>query len=450
MSKKSQNKANPFDLLLDYQKAWVLDDSRFKIWLKSRQIGGSLAAAYEVVADAMQTGDDWIILSAGERQANEFMDKVQTVARIFASAYEAETGKPFNNVEKVAETRLNNGARLLALPANPATARGYSANLVLDEFAFHQNPSEIWRAVYPIISNPLKGDLKLRVISTPAGRNNKFYDLWESKTFSHHKTTVYDAKQQGLDIDIEALKDSLADPDGWAQEFECVFMQSSEQLFEADLVERCFTAGASLDGSSSWTTGQKFIGVDIGRKKDLTVIWQLERRSNQLLTTEVRCLDNVPYPEQEKVILDMIKGAAFVAIDSTGVGGAISENLQTRVGKASMECVVFTNEKKRQLFAEMKKEMQAGHVKLAECNYMRSEFASLTRIVTNTGLVKITAARTADGHADRATALALAIYAASKQPARNYMIDTNQTMLGKNIRRRPARTKYRNVWGRRR
>ena len=447
---KSKKSANPFDLLLNYQRNWVADTSRFKIWLKSRQIGGSLAAAYEVVADAMQSNEDWIILSAGERQANEFMAKVQIVAKIFASAYEAQTGKPFKLVEKVAETRLHNGARLLALPANPSTARGYTANLVLDEFAFHQNPAEIWRAVYPIITNPLKGNLKLRVISTPAGKNNKFYELWESGNFSRHKTTVYDAKDQGLEIDIESLKESLGDPDGWAQEFECVFMQSSEQLFNNELIESCISKRASLDGSLAGIKAERYVGIDIGRKKDLTVIWQLERRDGQLVTTEVRCLDNVPFQEQEEVILEMVKGSSFAAIDSTGIGGAISENLQTRLGKMTLECVLFTKEKKRQLFTEMKREMQAGKVELAECNKIRSEFASLTRIVTNTGVIKITAARTPDGHADRATALALAIYAASKRPARNFLIDSNQSTLGKNIRRKPARTKYRNLWGRRR
>ena len=53
---------SPLDLLLPYQKQWVLDDARFKIWLKSRQIGGSLAAAFEVVSDAIETGGDWIRL----------------------------------------------------------------------------------------------------------------------------------------------------------------------------------------------------------------------------------------------------------------------------------------------------------------------------------------------------------------------------------------------------
>ena len=50
-SKKSSAKTGrtlrvtPLDLLLPYQRAWVQDSARFKIWLNSRQIGGSLAAA---------------------------------------------------------------------------------------------------------------------------------------------------------------------------------------------------------------------------------------------------------------------------------------------------------------------------------------------------------------------------------------------------------------------
>jgi phage FluMu gp28-like protein len=48
-------------------------------------------------------------------------------------------------VMKAAEVRFANGSRITALPANPATARGYSANVVLDEFAFHDNPLAICR-----------------------------------------------------------------------------------------------------------------------------------------------------------------------------------------------------------------------------------------------------------------------------------------------------------------
>ena len=130
----------PLELLLPYQRAWVQDTARFKLWLKSRQIGGSLAASFEVVADAIETGGDWVILSAGERQALEFMDKVNRAASIFCDAVSYSSGREYRPEIQKSQLRFPNGARVLALPANPATARGYSANLVLDEFAFHENP----------------------------------------------------------------------------------------------------------------------------------------------------------------------------------------------------------------------------------------------------------------------------------------------------------------------
>ncbi len=204
MKKPPHLQATPFDLLLPYQRQWVMDRARFKIWLKSRQIGGSLAAAFEIVADALETGVDWIVLSAGERQALEFMQKVHRVASIFGDAIAAETGQPWNPGLKAESVTFPTGVRILALPANPGTARGYSGNLLLDEFAFHRDPSAIWAAVFPIISNPLKGALKLRIISTPAGLNSKFADLWKTGAdFSRHKTDIYTARDNGLDIDIE-------------------------------------------------------------------------------------------------------------------------------------------------------------------------------------------------------------------------------------------------------
>src|SRR5690606_22451038 len=121
-------------------------------------------------------------------------------------------------------------------------------NLVLDEFSFHEKPEEIWRAVYPIITNPLRGRLKLRVLSTPAGQNNKFFDLWENgAAFTRHKTTVYDAVDAGLDINVDELRANLNDPDGWSQEFECQFMAESAQVFSRDIITAAEDPGASHD-----------------------------------------------------------------------------------------------------------------------------------------------------------------------------------------------------------
>jgi len=449
---------SPLDLLLPYQRAWVQDTARFKIWLKSRQIGGSLAASFEVVADALESGGDWVILSAGERQALEFMDKVNRAASIFCDAVSFATGREYRPEIQKSQLRFPNGARVLALPANPSTARGYSANLVLDEFAFHENPEEIWRAVYPIISNPLRGALKLRVISTPAGRNNKYFELWDrAPGFSRHKTSVYDAVAGGLALNVDELRANLADPEGWAQEFECQFMEHSSQVFPAELVAACEDASLDIHARAFGKSGELapeafggplFLGIDLGRKRDLTVAWTLQREvSGLLVTREILVLERMPFPEQEALLAPRVARAAFVAIDATGVGGPVSEHLATTLEESKLEAVTFTGDSKRELFERTKKTLQARGLRLPADARLRDDLASVQRLVTPGGTIRYAAARTADGHADRATALALAVHAAHRRPGGWGSLAPSAVRLGANPRRwTPATTAYRAAW----
>src|SRR5205814_3739125 len=65
--------------------------------------------------------------------------------------------------------------RIKVLAANPRTARGFSGDLILDEFAFHQDDIAIWEAAEPILSS--NTDFLCRIASTGNGRNNMFYRM---------------------------------------------------------------------------------------------------------------------------------------------------------------------------------------------------------------------------------------------------------------------------------
>jgi len=166
---------NPVLPLYPYQERWVRDASRFKIVVKATQIGYSFAAALEAVLDCLEHRTLWIVLSRGERQSLEFMQKVQLHAKALRNADSAHTTSFFENTSITQhEIKFPNGSRIIGLPANPDTARGYTGNMILDEFAFHQHDREIWAAAFGRIS---RGDLKLRVISTPNGCRGKYYEL---------------------------------------------------------------------------------------------------------------------------------------------------------------------------------------------------------------------------------------------------------------------------------
>src|SRR5687768_16712301 len=173
--------------LLSYQSAFAANSSRFKIGLWARQTGKDHTATAEAVLDCLHNpGTTWIIVAASERQALESLIKAKEWDNSLQFRIDEYNETPANvpySIARTASTEIkwSNGSRLIALPANPSTIRGYSANLILTEFAFHENPDAIWRAIYPAISNPLRGGTKkLRIISTPNGLNNKFAHLWHS------------------------------------------------------------------------------------------------------------------------------------------------------------------------------------------------------------------------------------------------------------------------------
>lgn len=143
--------ARALELLLPYQQRWVNDAARYKIGVWSRQTGKSFTTAAESVLDALSDpGTKWVCMSAGERQALEWLEKAKEWAQVLKEAFE-EVPEKRDGAEAVlrrAEIRFRNGSRILAIPANPKTARGWSSNVILDEFAYHEKPPRSGRRCF--------------------------------------------------------------------------------------------------------------------------------------------------------------------------------------------------------------------------------------------------------------------------------------------------------------
>ncbi|HPV87747.1 MAG TPA: terminase family protein, partial [Bacteroidales bacterium] len=152
------------------QQRWVNDTSPVKMWLAARQIGKSFAVAMEAVVESLETKCNTLILSASERQSNEVMQKVLAHTRVLATINK----KPIVTRETKEEVVFSNSSRIISLPANPDTARGFTGNVFLDEFAFHRDDEAIWAAMYPAVTR----GYKIRVTSTPNGNKNLFALMW--------------------------------------------------------------------------------------------------------------------------------------------------------------------------------------------------------------------------------------------------------------------------------
>ena len=270
--------------LYDFQKRWLADKNRFKLGRWSRQIGKSFTVALEAVDDAMETGDDWVLLSAGERQSKELMEKV----KMHCKAYMLAASEILVNTFDVGDVRytmltivLPNGARIIGLPANPDTARGFSANVVLDEFAFHKDSDKIWAALFPTISR----GYKIRIVSTPQGLGNRFYRLNVGENnWSKHVVDIYQAVADGVPLNIEELRVGIDDPDAWAQEYEVQFIDEASAWLSYEMIAACQLDAIPkeieygdltdevLETITKSIQGRAFGGFDIGRRRDLTVL----------------------------------------------------------------------------------------------------------------------------------------------------------------------------------
>jgi phage FluMu gp28-like protein len=411
--------------MLSYQQAWLDDGSRFKIGLWARQTGKDWASAAEAVADCYcRPGTLWAIVAAGERQALESLRKAKDWAEAihFALEHYHEERAEKEALLNAAEIVWENKSRLIALPGRPETVRGYSANVILTEFAFHEDQTEIWRAIYPSISNPLRGgQKKLRIISTPNGPGDKFHELWTKSDYAKHSVTIHQAVAQGLKIDVDELRRGLGDEEGWAQEYECQFLDSGSVLLPYDLIAACEDEAAT-EVRGPGATSTLVCGIDFGRQRDRTVCWMFEKVGDVLWTREVLVLEKLSTPEQVEILRPRLAAAQRACVDYTGAGVGLGDYLarefgaldpaQHRFGK--IELCQFTAGLKAELFSKLRMAFEQRAVRVPVSSAIREDLHGVQRVTSRLGGVTYRAAHTADGHSDRCTALALALRAAGE------------------------------------
>lgn len=403
--------------LFPYQTRWVTDRARFKIGKWARQTGKTFTTSLEVVDDtyeAMTHGRRarWVILSRGERQAKEAMEEgIKPHAKAYGAAieeleYDFKTGE--GTTFRAHEVALPNGARITALPANPDTARGFSANVFLDEFAIHRDSRAIWTALFPVIS----AGWKLRVASTPKGKGNKFYELMTGtdSRWSRHTVTIYDAVRDGLPRDIDELREGLADPDAWAQEYECDWLDEASAWLSYDQI--CAVEHPDAGRPENYQGGVCFIGNDIAARNDLWVAWVWEQFGDVLWCREIVELRRKSFAEQDRVMDELCQRykVGRMSMDQTGMGEKPVEDAKRRYGEYLVEGVQFTGPNKLVLATAGKQAFEDRKVRIPEGNVaLRADLHSLQKVVGPTGAPRFVAEKEGGSHADRTWAAFLGI-----------------------------------------
>ena len=424
-------------VLYDYQKRWLQDDSRFKVAMFSRQSGKTFTTTFEIVLDCLAAearGERtrWVILSRGERQAKEAINEgVKRHLEAIGVACEiAEV--PFSPTINALEVIFPNGSKITALPANPDTARGFSANVFLDEFAFHADSREIWKALFPVIS----AGWKLRVVSTPNGKGNKFYELMtdlENTEWSRHTVDIYQAVADGLPRNIEQLRKGLNDEDAWAQEFELKWLDEASSWLSYDLIDAVEHEQAGKP--ELYQGGSCFVGMDIAARNDLTVIWVIELVGDVYWTREIVELKRVPLREQLAELNRIMKQYHVVAgnLDQTGMGEKMVEDAQAEHGKR-IAGTLFNLSTKLKMATMGNTAFEDRTIRIPQGNSnLREDLHKLKKITGANGTPRFTAESDSNGHADRTWACFLALTAATDAVMQPVMAHSRRPRKSKDL-----------------
>lgn len=166
--------------------------------------------------------------------------------------------------------------------------------------------------------------------------------------------------------------------------------------------------------------GNLYIGYDIGRKKDLSVIWVIEKLASVKVTRMIIILEKTRFWVQEEILYKLLSlnKTALAAIDSTGLGMQLAERAIERFGSAKVEAVNFASGNIRTEMAFFtKKCFEERSVLIPPSSDVREDLHSMKRVITTAGNVRLEAEKETDvtGHADRFWALALALHAAQNE-----------------------------------
>lgn len=355
------------------QQCTLLSQSQFRHVNKSRQIGWTTTLAIEAVwAFAHTPAAEIVVLSKSQDEAIKFLNKFYVA---YDSVFKRDPQMPAlvkrNNLSAAGE----NGATITVLTSSKGAGRSFSATAVyFDEMAHTIYADDIYQAAIPSIS--VTGG-RVTLFSTPKGKANKFYEIgsepedfgyegfqfewWWSplhnRFYKDFITAYFAGDQEGQRVAIEKarnhklfkiLRRSFKGSElAFQQEYECRYDANTNSVFSSAQIKSFFKPRAEFPDlhhdeendytDECWTSDRQEghiyeTGVDLGRKRDATVIVTFDTSVAPIRLVEYKRLP--PGTADWSIIHlavrqthDKFKTSEMVH-DSTGVGDSISEIIE--------------------------------------------------------------------------------------------------------------------------
>jgi hypothetical protein len=294
----------------------------------------------------------------------------------------------------------------------PERIEGFGYRLiVLNEAGIILNDRYLWENAIRPMAMDFNPDILIG--GTPKGKN-LFFDLAmqaqdklepKYKDWQHFHFTSYDNPFiPKADIDALAVDLPLIVRD---QEIFGLFLDDASSVFRN--VDRAI--GAERSGAVAGR--QYFMGVDLAKHVDFTVLSVLDDRGSQVHFNRLNQLD---WPYQKRLIAETAQRySARICMDSTGIGDPIFDDLR----QAGLDVVgyKFTHESKKKLIESLMLAFEGETIKLLREDVQTNELKIFGYEITGSG-IKYSAP---EGHHDDCViGLALANWARINAGARHF------------------------------
>jgi len=197
----------------------------------SRQSGKSTTTAIKGLHVALYRPKSLVLLvSPSQRQSTELFRKVK-------DAYNAMEERPGLMEDNKLSLTLTNNSRIVSLPGDQGTVRGYSGVTLILEDEAAQVDDDFYHAILPML---IVNDGSLISMSTPFGKRGHFFEEWENGGDNWKRIQIpANLCPRITDEQLEAQRRSLGDM-FFQQEFMCEFVELEDSSFKYDLIQRAF------------------------------------------------------------------------------------------------------------------------------------------------------------------------------------------------------------------
>lgn len=401
------------EILLRYQQSFATNSKKRKCWISSRQIGKSFTIAYLLCYKALSSKNGLsLCISVNARSASEIIMKCKQ----FAEAIKLMSKGRIDYDSSYDSIKFSTGSRVMSLPGSTdgSNLRGWTANCIcIDEAAFVPHLDSIMQGIAPTLTRDPNSELILT--TTPAGKNGYFYSMYSDALNSDEwyvqNTTIQDAIADGLKIDLDSLKSLCPDPDVFAQEYECKFLDEYGSMIDTNLI----------DWYDDMPKGNysTIMGMDIGSRSDRSAIVQIKTNGRDSYVDNIVVLNKTSYEDQLRIVKELHNKEHFHSgyIDQNGIGSAISEFITKQVS-SRLKGFTFTGTNKTPMYEALRGGIFDHSIKfnLKYKDMIVNDFNNVQRIVTEDGKVKYQAGHNENGHSDITSGLVLALQSLKDNP----------------------------------